>query len=543
MSLYLRPFFWCALFAGAAPLSPILAAPAGPAAPGAVPAGAAATVGTAPVAGPASPAPAPAQNAANAPTRGAANAQSQADQMGVTVAPAGGNATSGLTTGAIRPVSDEVPQPLGVEQAVAVGVARNPGLSGLAAGLAAAQATYRSLSAFPNVTLGLSTVGGTSAAPTLNGTTRDTFVDLGDTFDTSGQRRLSARGAQATYRATAAQLAESRIGLEQQIRDAYWGLVASRAQTAIAQQSLSDAQKINAATHLQQNVGVSPRIDVLRSNIDLANAGQSVVGAQGDEATALAALNALLARSPGADLHLADSLDENGTAPSSPIELPALDQMTTQALANRPAVLAAREQVRAAEFATKGARAARLPDVSVDYERSLQDPISSFVVGLNLPLFDFGSIGQSVRAARQNQKQAVAQQQQAQAQVAQQVEQGYRDLAQAQKLATSYRTDILEPSKTLLDMAQLGFQQGATGILPVLDAESTLRAARTGYITNLLNLMKAQDELLAATSTGVPTTPAPVSVMGTPPASGLSAPTMPAPTIATTPPAVVAPTP
>ena len=48
-------------------------------------------------------------------------------------------------------------------------------------------------------------------------------------------------------------------------------------------------------------------------------------------------------------------------------------------------------------------------------------------------------------------------------------------------------------------MAQLGYQQGATGILPVIDAESTIRNARVGYINSLLAVYKAQDEILAAT--------------------------------------------
>lgn len=413
---------------------------------------------------------------------------------------------------------DAIPQPLTEAEAVRVGLAHNPQITAAAAGVASAQATYRSQAAFPPVTLGVTNVTGTSAAPTLNGTTSDTFFDLGGTLDVSGQRRLQAAGSRATFGAANFQLQETRLTLAQQIRDAYWSLAAAQAQTQYAAESLRDVQRINELTRLQLDAGAAPRVDALRSSIDLANAQQAYLTAQGSERAALAALNVLLARAPTAPLVLAANLATPtttatiGTAPASGPSpavtavpavtlppLPDLPELTRSALAHRPAVQAAAQQVRAAEYGVKGARAARLPDLTVDYERSLRDPIATVVLGARLPVLDFGSIRQSVRAAEQSRRQAVAQQQQAEQQVVQQVAQAHLDFTQAQQITASYRHDILEPSATLLAMAQLGYQQGGTGILPVLDAESTLRNARTGYINSLLALYKARDEVEAAT--------------------------------------------
>jgi outer membrane protein TolC len=112
---------------------------------------------------------------------------------------------------------------------------------------------------------------------------------------------------------------------------------------------------------------------------------------------------------------------------------------------------------------------------------------------------DFGGIGQTIKAAREQRKQAEAQRLQTQQQVTQQVSQAYSDLQIAVAAAASYKAEILTPSVTLLEMAKLGYQQGATGILPVIDAESTIRNARVGYINSLLAIYRAQDELLSAT--------------------------------------------
>jgi cobalt-zinc-cadmium efflux system outer membrane protein len=204
-------------------------------------------------------------------------------------------------------------------------------------------------------------------------------------------------------------------------------------------------------------------------------------------------------RPASAAVELADQFTEAMVIPAALTTLPPLAELTRKALATRPLVLAAKEQARAAHYAVKQARAARLPDLAVDYERSVQDPNYSVLLGMRLPLLDLGGVRNAIKSAEAAQKEAEAQEQQAEQQVTQQVALAYADLTQAQMLTTSYPSEILSPSGSLLTVAQEGYQRGGTGILPVIDAQSTLRNARTGYVNSLLALYKAQDELQAAT--------------------------------------------
>jgi outer membrane protein TolC len=396
------------------------------------------------------------------------------------------------------PDSGAGPERLTVEQAVRIGLAHNPQIAASQAAVAAAERNYRSLAAFPSINLAMTHILGNSTAPTLNGLTSDTFADVGDTLDTSGQRRFQAAAARAQFAAARYTDEETKLTLTQQVRDAYWSLAAARAQTQIAQEGLQDARRVYQLTSTQFEAGASPRVDVIRSSIDQANVQQSAITAQAAERTALTAFNVLLVRPAPTPADLADQLTEATVTPAAIPGLPSLPELTRTALARRPLVLAAKEQVRAAEYAVKQARAARFPDVSVDYERSLQNPTYSVLFGLRLPLLDLGSVRNSIKAAEEARKQAQAQEQQAEQQVTQQVAQAYTDYAQARELAASYQTDILSPSGTLLTAAQTGYKQGATGILPVIDAETTLRNARTGYVNSLLALYKAQDEIHAA---------------------------------------------
>lgn len=393
------------------------------------------------------------------------------------------------------------PMKLSVERAVQIGLERNPQALAARAAEEAARANYRSFAAFPSVQLGVTHSEGTSTAPSLTGTPSDTFLDVGETLDTSGQRRYQAAGAGAQWAAARYALAETRLSLEQQIRDAYWSLAAARAQSQAALDTLHDVEKVHQLTVTQEQAGASPHADVVRSSIDVANARQAYEAALGAERVALAALNTLLARPALEPLKLEDTLSPSTNTPEPIPNLPDLKELQRIALQNRPMIRQAREATRTARYAVLQTKASRFPDVTVDYERSLQHPAGSetILLGAHFPILDFGSINESIRSAAAAERQARAQEVQAEQQVTQQVAQAWSDYVQAKKIAASYREEVLEPSERLLEMARIGYQQGATGILPVIDAETTLRNARIGAINALLALYKARDEVYAAT--------------------------------------------
>ena len=385
---------------------------------------------------------------------------------------------------------------LTVDDAVKEGLQNNPQAAAALAGVRSALASYRSLAVLSPVTLGASHIQGTSTAPTLNGTNNDTFLDLGETVDLSGQRRYQAAGANATYKSTLYQYQETLLGLEQQIRDAYWSLAAAQSQTRFGIESLKEAQHVYDLTVKQQQAGASPTGDVVRSSIDVANAKQSLITAQSAERTALFAFNTLLAKPPSTPETLAEDFSHEPV-----VVLPRIEELGKQSQENRPLLKSAQEQSNAAKYPVRQAEASHWPDLTVDFQRSTTQEINSLIFGLSFPLLDFGSVSQSVRAAKETRKQVQAQEVQTQQQVAQQVAQAHADLESALQAASSYKKEILDPSETLLTMARLGYSQGATGILPVIDAESTIRNARVGYINALLAVYKAQDEVLAATGT------------------------------------------
>lgn len=406
------------------------------------------------------------------------------------------------------------PSPLTVDDAVRAGLQQSPQIAAAVAGAGIAAANYKALAAFPPLNLTVSYATGNTDAPSVANTLTDTWIDVVGALDVSGQRRYLAAAANAQSAAARYQVRESELTVAQQVRDAYWSLVAARAQAQIAQDNVETARRVNELTRLQEQAGTAPHVDVVRSGIDVATAQQSLLSAQGSERTALAALDTLLGLQPDEPLQLADSLTPpTQSAPVFPSP-PALAQLSRIAIADRPLLQAARAQVRAAGYAVRQANAGRLPNVSVDYQRSVQYNDEAVILSASLPLLDFGSVRQSIRSAAASRRQAQAQERQQELQVQQAVAQAYINYQQALAIAATFPQEVITPSTDVLNMVQQGYKQGGSGILAVIDAESTLRTNRVNYINSLLSVYRAQDELLAAVGSITLATP---STRQTPP--------------------------
>ncbi len=392
---------------------------------------------------------------------------------------------------------------LSIEGAIRLSLQNNLLIQSDSLGVNASYNTYRSIAAFPNFIFGFSQVQGSSSAPSLTGDNRDTILEVSGSFDISGQKRYQAAAAHETFTGVQAQHLESLLKLEKQVRDAYWSLSAAQSQVRIADESVSEANRIYELTIQQERAGTAPKADVLRASIDLANAKQAQMVAKGSQLSAQLELTGLLALSTDADVFTVTDM-EGDSGYLARLKVPAVEEALANALKTRPTLTAARSQLSSSGYSLRQVEASRIPDLNVQYQRSAQQQVDALSLTLSFPLFDFGGISHAIRSARDSRRQAELQIRQTELQVKREVKQAIVDLDSAIHAASSYEKEILGPSRQLLEMAKVGYQQGATGILPVLDAESTLRNARVGFTASLLAVHKAENELLAAT---VPPTP------------------------------------
>lgn len=236
------------------------------------------------------------------------------------------------------------------------------------------------------------------------------------------------------------------------------------------------------------DAGVVAKLDVLSSQVALANAQEKQIAAANGAALAQANLNHLM-RLPQTTTLRADKSD----LPQRELAL-SLDQAVAYALDHRWELMQAELGVSAAEAQLAGAKAGHLPTVGVKAEMSWQDKdFPGFknenwtVTGaVSWPLFDGGATAAKTAGAKAHLEEARETLAQAREGIRLDVTKAYLDAQSArQRIAT--HTRIVEQAQEAFAIARVRYRAGVGINLDVLDAQLQLDQARTNYVTALFD--------------------------------------------------------
>jgi outer membrane protein TolC len=401
---------------------------------------------------------------------------------------------------ALLVVANVAPPPLAFDKltlsdAQAGAVANSPGVAMARAREDAARASYAQLSAslgpalFANVTT--APQAGATAGTTIgsNMTTIGAQTTVGDLIGyvpASAQARSAYHSAQSQ---TAGAVRAERI----KAAALYFGALKARAALDAAVAAVRSASVEREAAVKRFSTGDAPHVDVVRADVALAHAQAAQENAQGADANATEALR-LETGTTAADLALPVSAVLPATAdferdPARAVEV---------ALAFRPEIKAAREDVRAANSGLSLAKLSFLPLVSfsagyargTDSGQHVNGP--SVSAQLTLPL----STAPSARVAQAQAAVAIADASLASAQRQATVEVGaaVRTLA-ASMAAASAAARAREQSQVELRAVEIGYRSGASSSLEVEQARSTFAVARAEELTAVYDEAIAQATL------------------------------------------------
>ncbi len=268
----------------------------------------------------------------------------------------------------------------------------------------------------------------------------------------------------------------------------YYNVLQYRNLIKVSQESVDNLQAHLDNVNAQYRVGTVAKSDVLRSQVQLANEQLNLVTARNNYDVAVATLNNLIGLPTDTVL---DPKDELGY---EKYDL-TLAGCTSYAMDNRPDVLAAEYQVKAAEAAVNAAKAGYRPSVSISASKNTsgegrfgKEGDDYWAVGANAQwnIFDNNvtqaQVEQKKAALAKAQQSALAAQESAQLDV----QTAYLKLQAAeQNIHTS--AVAVEQAKEDYKIAQVRYSAGVGTNLDVMDADEKLTSARTSYYTALYN--------------------------------------------------------
>ncbi len=307
------------------------------------------------------------------------------------------------------------------------------------------------------------------------------------TVETNGGLGWRTRQARNQLRGTQADAETIRLTVRQAVADAYGDLQVANTALENEQAAYANVRRLSDLTEKQFSLGAAPETNAIRSRIALTQEESNLLKAISDVRAARTNLNLQIGRNPSAIVDTADPL----AYVSVHLDLSALAVKADQQ----------RSELRSAEFNRQALQAAvglqraqYYPNLTVGTDlRAVRN--GTFQFGLALPLFDFGSIRNSVRKARQDVKAQQAQATQIQQQVRADVQIAYDNLIRAQGTVEAFQAGILPRSASLLQRIQQGYTLGASTILDLIDAQNTYRSARNDYASALGDYRRALAQL------------------------------------------------
>jgi outer membrane protein TolC len=288
------------------------------------------------------------------------------------------------------------------------------------------------------------------------------------------------------------------------VGNAYLLCVADDARIKAVQAELDSSKLSFEQAKDAHEAGTSPRLDVLRAQVDY----------QSEQQTLIATVNRLakdklaLARVVGLPLDQKYNLTD--ATPFQVLDTPDPEAAFQQALKQRKDLASAAEQTKAAEAAKKAAFATQLPVLSVDGNYGDQGQTVGHSHGTYLAEGQISAPILQIAKTRGEEDVAGAQLDQAKAKLSDQIEQvnadirdAILDIQTAARLVDATRSNV-DLAREALSEAQQRFKAGVADSLPVSQALATDRQAEDQYISALYQHNVAK--LALARALGVPST-------------------------------------
>lgn len=328
---------------------------------------------------------------------------------------------------------------------------------------------------------------------------------------TGGQLSGTIDQAKANYKSYALGETKAYIEMKKTATDGYFSLLQAGNMENLYQDSVNQLEEHLKNVQAQYDVGVVAKVDVLRSEVSLANAQQQLIQAANNYDVAEASLNKIIGTSLDTTLKLKDSLQY------TPYEND-MQYCLDYASMNRVDLEQGRLAVDAAKGAVKVAKSGFLPKVNASAGEAWGgngsnwpgDDKENWTVGISasMNIFDSGVTLSKVHAAEEKLLQAEETYRDTVNSVELEVRSNYLGLREAEKRISTTQVAVAKAEEDF-HIAQVRYMAGVVTNLDVIDAQVALTEARTNFVNALYDYNTSKIAL--ETAMGVPVAVAPAA--------------------------------
>ncbi|AZE64910.1 outer membrane protein, cobalt-zinc-cadmium efflux system [Pseudomonas synxantha] len=361
-------------------------------------------------------------------------------------------------------------QPLTLDAALQTAFANNPDLAAAQWEIDIAQGGRQQAGLIPNP------VASWDAEDTRRNS-RTTSIKLSQTLELGGKRGARIELATRAQDAAALTLEQRRNVLRAEVIDSYYGALRAQERLDLAQRSMALAERGLAVANGRVSAGKSSPVEAIRAQVQVSEIRLELNRAQIGLSDAY---RQLAARTGSAATDFEALATQNTFAPA----LPAAAQLLAR-LEQTAELRLAELNIVQNEASVGLEKAQRIPDLDVSigsqYDASVRERVNLLGVSMPIPLFNRNQ--GNILAASRRTDQARDLRNATELRLRTETRQAL-DLWQAAITEVrAFNQQVLPAAQSAVDSATRGFEMGKFNFLDVLDAQRTLIAARTQYLT------------------------------------------------------------
>jgi cobalt-zinc-cadmium efflux system outer membrane protein len=364
---------------------------------------------------------------------------------------------------------------LTLDECIAIALAANPLVLGVERGYDAAIARTEQARALPQPVFSYDS--DLQPYPFHFGRSDESYLGLSQSVEWPARR--SARVGVATAEANQASADRSvlRLDLTFDVTQAFYRLRLAEERLALAEEDLRLSESFLEQTRQKFELGDVARVEVLRAELEAAQAASALTIAQGDVDLGRAGLNYLLARPPSAPVAIRGAL-------AQPLALPDLASLTVQAFERRPEIRRVEAVIEREHQRRREASLSLVPDLELGVARHrISGEATTWDVTLTapVPLYFWQPKKGEVAEAEANRLAAEHEAEHVRNTIQLEVEQAWRETAIALERVRRYETGILAQARETYELFAFSYQEGEIGGLDLIAARRTLLQVRQVY--------------------------------------------------------------
>ncbi|MDF0645047.1 MAG: TolC family protein [Nitrospira sp.] len=297
---------------------------------------------------------------------------------------------------------------------------------------------------------------------------------IGQPLEWPAMRSARQRVADAGLATANAGMSETRLNLTTQVKVAFYDLLLAQQDAALAQQNLEIVEGVGRIVKARVKSGEAPQFELIKAEVEVLKAKQVLVRAEN-----VVRVNRVIV----------DTLTGGGLGPSYMVQGDFLnmskelriDKLMARMAQDHPTIQRLLQSVEQSDWRIEFERQSRVPQVTVNGSYWREIGREAVQGGLSLPVPVWyrrqGEIAASLGTKRREEAELLR----ARNELARAIHQHYQDARTTAELIDVFDKGLLKQAQEALRLAQFSFQQGASSLLEVFDAQRVQRQIQMDY--------------------------------------------------------------